>query len=64
MDNTDIDTLIVEAIKNNKNEKKKPYTEPKQSSIKIYREQLKKLYLSVNGDIPITMEGLAKIIVN
>jgi len=64
MDNTDIDTLIVEAIKNNKNEKKKPITEPKQSSIKIYREQLKKLYLSVNGDIPITMEGLAGVIVN
>jgi len=64
MDNTDIDTLIVEAIKNNKNEKKKPYTEPKQSSIKIYREQLKKLYQSVNGERDITMVGLAKIILN
>ena len=64
MDTENLDSIIVEAIKNNKNEKKKPYTEPKQSSIKIYREQVKKLYQSVNGDIPITMEGLAKIIVN
>lgn len=64
MDTEDIDTLIVEAIKNNKISKKKEFVEPKQSSIKIYREQLKKLYLSVNGDIPITIEGLAGVIVN
>ena len=43
MDTEDIDTLIVEAIKNNKISKKKEFVEPKQSSIKIYREQLKKL---------------------
>ena len=55
MDTENLDSIIVEAIKNNKNQKKKPYTEPKQSSIKIYREQVKKLYQSVNGDIPITM---------
>ena len=64
MDTETIDNLIIQAIKNNKEEKKKPYTEPKQSSIKIYREQLKKLYQSVNGNQDITMEGLAKIIVN
>ena len=64
MDTETIDAIIIQAIKNNKEEKKKPYTEPKQSSIKIYREQLKKLYLSVNGNQDITMEGLAKIIVN
>ncbi len=64
MDTETIDNLIIQAIKNNKEEKKKPYTEPKQSSIKIYREQLKKLYLSVNKNTDITMEGLAKIIVN
>ena len=64
MDNDTLDKLIVDAIKNNKLSKKKEYVEPKQSSIKIYREQLKKLYLSVNGDIPITMEGLAGVIVN
>ena len=64
MDTENLDSLIVEAIKNNKNEKKKPYTEPKQSSIKIYREQLKKLYQSVNGERDITMVGLAKIILN
>jgi len=64
MDTETIDNLIVEAVKNNKLSKNKPYTEPKQSSIKIYREQLKKLYFAVNGDTPITIEGLAKIIVN
>lgn len=64
MDSDTLDKLIIEAVKNNKLSKNKPFTEPKQSSIKIYREQLKKLYQSVNGDIPITMEGLAKIIVN
>ncbi len=64
MDNDELDKLIVEAIKNNKLSKNKDFVEPKKSSIKIYREQLKKLYQSVNGDIPITMEGLAKIITN
>ena len=64
MNNDELDNLIVEAIKNNKLSKNKPYTEPKKSSIKIYREQLKKLYQSVNGDQNIKMEGLAKIIVN
>ena len=64
MDTETIDNLIVEAIKNNKEEKKKPYTEPKPSSVKIYREQLKKLYQSVNNNQDITMEGLSKIIVN
>jgi len=64
MDTETIDKLIIEAIKNNKEDKKKPYTEPKPSSIKIYRDQLKKLYQSVNDNQDITMEGLAKIIVN
>ena len=64
MDTETLDKLIVEAIKNNKLSKNKEYVEPKPSSIKIYRDQLKKLYQSVNGDIPITMEGLAKIITN
>ena len=64
MDTKDIDALIVDAIKNNKNEKKKEFVEPKQSSIKIYRDQVKKLFQVVNGDIPLTMEGLARVIVN
>lgn len=64
MDTENLDSLIVEAIKNNKQEKKKEFVEPKPSSIKIYRDQLKKLYQTVNGDTPITMEGLAKIILN
>ena len=64
MDTTDIDALIVDAIKNNKEEKKKPFTEPKSSSIKIYRDQVKKLFQVVNGEVPITMEGLARVIVN
>ena len=50
MDTETIDKLIIEAIKNNKEDKKKPYTEPKPSSIKIYRDQLKKLYQSVNNN--------------
>ncbi len=64
MDTETIDKLIIEAIKNNKEDKKKPYTEPKPSSIKIYRDQLKKLFQSVNNNQDINMEGLAKIIVN
>jgi hypothetical protein len=64
MDTETIDNLIVEAIKNNKEEKKKEFVEPKPSSIKIYRDQLKKLYQVVNGNQDITMEGLAKIILN
>ena len=64
MDTENLDSLIVEAIKNNKEEKKKEFVEPKPSSIKIYRDQLKKLYQIVNGDMNITMEGLAKIILN
>ncbi len=67
MDNTDIDAIILEAIKTNKEEKKKPYVEPKTSSIKIYRTQLKKLHAIVNNmdeEEDITMEGLAKIITN
>ena len=64
MDTETIDKLIIEAIKNNKLSKKKEFVEPKKSSIKIYRDQLKKLYQSVNGNQDITMEGLAKIIVN
>ena len=64
MDTETIDSLIVEAIKNNKKKKKKEFVEPKPSSIKIYRDQLKKLYQIVNGNQDITMEGLAKIILN
>jgi len=64
MNNDELDDLIIEAIKNNKLSKNKEFVEPKKSSIKIYREQLKKLYQSVNGDQNIKMEGLAKIIVN
>ena len=64
MNDTEIDTLIVDAIKNNKIAKNKPQTEPKSSSIKIYKEQLKRLYMIVNIDTAITMEGLAKIITN
>ena len=64
MDTENLDSLIVEAIKNNKEEKKKEFVEPKPSSIKIYRDQLKKLYQVVNGNQDITMEGLAKIILN
>ncbi len=64
MDNDELDKLIVEAIKNNKLSKNKDFVEPKKSSIKIYREQLKKLYKSVNGDQNINMNGLAGIIVN
>lgn len=64
MDTETLDKIIVEAIKNNKLSKNKEYVEPKPSSIKIYRDQLKKLYQSVNGDIPITMEGLAGVITN
>ena len=43
MDTENLDSLIVEAIKNNKEEKKKEFVEPKPSSIKIYRDQLKKI---------------------
>jgi len=64
MDDTEIDALIVDAIKNNKIAKQKPETVPKPSSIKIYKEQLKRLYMIVNTDTAITMEGLAKIITN
>ncbi len=64
MNNDELDDLIVEAIKNNKLSKNKEFVEPKKSSIKIYREQLKKLYKSVNGDQNINMNGLAGIIVN
>ena len=64
MDTETIDKLIIEAVKNNKLSKNKEFVEPKKSSIKIYRDQLKKLYQSVNGNQDITMEGLAKIIVN
>ena len=64
MNDTEIDALIVDAIKNNKISKQKPQTEPKPSSIKIYKEQLKRLYTIVNTDTAITMEGLAKIITN
>jgi len=64
MDNDELDKLIVEAIKNNKLSKNKEFVEPKKSSIKIYREQLKKLYQSVNDNQDINMNGLAKIIVN
>jgi len=64
MDNDELDDLIIEAIKNNKLSKNKEFVEPKKSSIKIYREQLKKLYLSVNGNQNINMEGLAGVIVN
>ena len=64
MNNDELDNLIIEAIKNNKLSKNKEFVEPKKSSIKIYREQLKKLYKSVNGDQDITMQGLAGVIVN
>jgi len=64
MNNDELDDLIVEAIKNNKLSKNKEFVEPKKSSIKIYREQLKKLYKSVNGDQNININGLAGIIVN
>ena len=64
MDNDELDNLIIDAIKNNKLSKNKEFVEPKKSSIKIYREQLKKLYQSVNGDQNINMNGLAGIIVN
>jgi len=64
MDTTYIDTLIVDAIKNNKEEKKKPFTEPKSSSVKIYRDQVKKLFQVVNDNDNINMDGLANIIVN
>ena len=64
MDNDELDKLIVDAIKNNKLSKNKEFVKPKQSSIKIYRDQLKKLYLSVNDNQDINMVGLAKIITN
>ncbi len=65
MDNdSELDSLIIEAIKNNKLSKNKEFVEPKSSSIKIYRDQLKKLYQSVNGDQNINMQGLAKVVVN
>ena len=64
MNDTEIDTLIVNAIKNNKIAKQKPQTEPKPSSIKIYKEQLKKLYSIVNTETDITMNGISKIITN
>ena len=64
MNDTEIDTLIVNAIKNNKIAKQKPQTEPKPSSIKIYKEQLKRLYTIVNTETEITMEGISKIITN
>jgi len=64
MNDTEIDTLIVNAIKNNKIAKNKPETEPKPSSIKIYKEQMKKLYSIVNTETDITLVGIAKIITN
>ena len=65
MDNdSELDSLIIEAIKNNKLSKNKEFVEPKKSSIKIYRDQLKKLYQSVNGDQNINMQGLAKVVTN
>ena len=64
MNDTEIDTLIIDAIKNNKIAKQKPQTEPKPSSIKIYKEQLKKLYSIVNTETDITMNGISKIITN
>ena len=64
MNDTEIDTLIIDAIKNNKIAKQKPQTEPKPSSIKIYKEQLKRLYTIVNTETEITMEGISKIITN
>ena len=64
MDTESLNNLIVEAIKNNKEEKKKPYVEPKPSSVKIYSDQIKKLYLVVNDSEDITLQGLAKIITN
>ena len=64
MDTENLDSLIVEAIKNNKEEKKKPFTEPKSSSVKIYRDQVKKLFQVVNDNDNINMDGLANIIVN
>ena len=64
MNDTEIDTLIVNAIKNNKIAKNKPQTLPKPSSIKIYKEQMKKLYSIVNTETAITLDGIAKIITN
>ena len=64
MNDDELNTLIIDAIKNNKIAKNKPQTEPKPSSIKIYKEQLKKLYSIVNTETDITMNGISKIITN
>ena len=64
MNDDEINNLIISAIKNNKIAKNKPETEPKPSSIKIYKEQLKKLYSIVNTETDITMNGISKIITN
>jgi len=64
MNDDELNTLIIDAIKNNKIAKNKPETEPKPSSIKIYKEQLKKLYSIVNTETDITMNGISKIITN
>ena len=58
MNDTEIDTLIVNAIKNNKIAKQKPQTEPKPSSIKIYKEQLKRLYTNKDYAPIIPLTGI------
>ena len=64
MNDDELDTIIIDAIKNNKISKNKKLVEPKPSSVKIYKEQLKRLYTIVNTETEITMDGISKIITN
>lgn len=59
-----MDTIIINAIKKQKTEKGKTFIEPKQSSIKMYENQIKKLYSKVNNDTNYDINGISKIITN